>query len=215
MKSKINNIPMRIATLSVAIVIVATLSVGCLNLPKKAYPQITEYQLSAGDNKSQQAHAAPGVTLLVRGLRAAPAVNRKNIVWKKGSNAYEADFHHRFFVPPAENITAELIAWLQDGNVTAAVIDSASLQRPTHVIEGRLISLYGDQSKKTAHLELRLTLLDVRKANAQLLAEKKFTFSKMLEDGKAESLIPVWNAMLASAFTEWQTVLQNTLNAKK
>lgn len=139
--------------LPVALLLLAT-GCGGMNKPAvtKRYYDIGPQRMTEQAAKTEQAEqAAPesgtGVepqVLTVRRLRVSPMNAGRELVYRTSDTGYSSDFYHAYFIPPADMLSQALRSWLHGSGLFSHVVEPASLVRGDLVLEGNVVTLYGD-----------------------------------------------------------------------
>jgi cholesterol transport system auxiliary component len=99
--------------------------------------------------------------LLARRLVVSARSAGRELVYRTGESAWNADYYNLFFVSPADMLTQDLRAWLASADLFGEVLDPGSLAPYGYILEGNVTALYGDFAAKPpqAVAEMQFLLL--------------------------------------------------------
>jgi hypothetical protein len=185
---------------------ISSILFGCVNL-RRAYPIRTFYVLVAKPDKIHPP-AEDGPVVQVQLFRASPGFSSSEFVYRTGESIFESDSYHAFFTLPSDQIRALTSQWIQDSGRARAVLDRSSRLRPTNVIEGNLVALYGDfrdEENPRAVIEIEYLVMDIRPITPRIVFSKSYRESIAISESTADALVKGWNEGLKkilSAFTK-------------
>jgi cholesterol transport system auxiliary component len=182
----------------------AALLTGCLSLGGGAYPERRAFLPDARREGPPRA-AAAGTALLVRPFRISPAFEGREFVYRTGADAFASDFYNLFFVPPAALVTDAARRWIAGARLFDHVVSGRSWIEPTHVLEGNVVTVYGDlraPASTRAVLEVQLLLLDDAVDPPRVLADRTYRQEAPVPDASAEALAGGWGRALAEILKE-------------
>jgi len=179
---------------------------GCVNL-RRDYPIRTFYVLEAKPDKIHPP-AEDGPVVQVQLFRASPGFSSSEFVYRTGESIFESDSYNAFFTLPSDQIRAITSQWIQDSGRARAVLDRSSRLRPTNIIEGNLVALYGDfrdGENPRAVMEIEYLVMDIKPIEPRIVFSKSYRESIAIPESTADALVNGWNEGLKnilSAFTE-------------
>jgi len=179
---------------------------GCVNL-RRDYPIRTFYVLEAKSEKVNPP-APDGPIVQIQLFRASPGFSSSEFVYRTGESTFESDSYNAFFTLPSDQIRAIASQWLQDSGKASALLDRSSRLRPTNIIEGNLVALYGDfvdEENPSAVMEVEFLLMDIRPLVPRIIFSKTYRESIPITESTAEALVIGWNEALEiilTSFTE-------------
>lgn len=178
---------------------------GCVGALKSDYPERRYYTLAAERPGPRSATATEGV-LRVRRFTASKLSEGNELVTRTSETEYETDFYNAFFSPPAMQLTEQAQRWLGASGLFSAVVGTGSSLPETHILEGNVVALYGDQRQSSAVLELQFMLLRVNREPTAVLFQKSY---REVAAGASdpESRVRGWNAALARILTSLESDL--------
>ncbi len=179
----------------------------------KEYPDKRYFGLKASRPGSPKSH--PGdLVLKVRQFEASRKYEGQELVYRQGEIDWASDYYHVFFMPPADLATEEAIVWLKDTGLFAQVVPQTSRLKPTHYLEGYVVSLYGDYSDEAdprAVLELGILVIDEREAGTRVVLQRAYRREKPLPDNSVEELVRAYHGAFADILTELESDLSTAL----
>ncbi len=186
------------------------LNSGCVNL-RRDYPIRTFYVLEAKPDKTSPS-AQDGPIVQVQLFRASPGFSSSEFVYRTGESIFESDSYNAFFTLPADQIRAITSQWLQDSGRAQAILDRSSRLRPTNIIEGNLVALYGDfrdEENPRAVIEIDFLVMDIRPLEPQIIFNKSYRESIPITESTAEALVIGWNEGLRMILTAFEKDIPN------
>ncbi len=151
----------------------------------------------------------------VRRFTINPAFSAKELTYRTGHFKYETDFYNEFLVSPAVMITEKVRNWLSASGLFQRVLEPGSYVEPTHIIEGNIVTLYGDyrdKSSPTAVMEIRVFLLKTKAVEAPAIVfGKTYISTARLESKGPEGLIAGFDECLENILTSMESDLSDNL----
>jgi cholesterol transport system auxiliary component len=157
--------------------------------------------------------SADGAVLTIRKLRVSPRYEGKELVYRTGNLSYESDFYNEFFITPSALFTEEVRQWLAAAGLFQHVVDSASSVEATYILEGNVLTLYGDYRDNNAPhavLEMQFFLLENISARSEIVFQKTYRQEISLSARSTTALIQGWNEALRAILTMLETDLRAT-----
>lgn len=186
-----------------ALALLAALA-GCVDL-KSPYPDRRFFALEA--RRSGEPRQGAVELLRVRRFSASRNAEGTEFAVRSGENAWESDFYHGFFTPPAGQAAEETARWLGASGLFAHVVLGGSLADERRVLEGHVVALHADRrdaSKPSAVIELQFALLGLESDPPALLFRKDYRRSTATADASPEALVRGWNEGLAGILREFE-----------
>jgi cholesterol transport system auxiliary component len=151
----------------------------------------------------------------VRRFTINPAFSAKELTYRTGHFKYETDFYNEFLVSPAVMITEKVRNWLSASGLFQRVLEPGSYVEPTHIIEGNIVTLYGDyrdKSSPTAVMEIRVFLLKTKAVEVPAIVfGKTYISTARLESKGPEGLIAGFDECLENILTSMESDLSDNL----
>jgi ABC-type uncharacterized transport system auxiliary subunit len=183
--------------------------VGCGG-PGKAPAVRRYYALEL--QRQGQTHSPQADTILeVRPFGISPSFAQKELVYRTGEFRYESDFYNQFVTDARLQITEQTRRWLSDSGDFSSVALSGSALEPTHILEGDIVSLYGDfRNKSDAHavMEIEFFLIDIKSPSASVIFSKMYEARVRAGQAKVENLIQAYNQCLEQILQDFEGDLQ-------
>lgn len=182
--------------------------VGCSDALTKPYPERRFYTLEAR-RPNPRARRNRGPVLLVRRFKAGPGYEEAGLMTRLEPLTLRQDFYNQFFVPPATLIEEAVRHWMGDSGLFREVVQLGSHLDPTHALEGALTALFGDFAGPVplAVIELQVLVLDVRRAEPDIVLRGDYRKATPLTAGTPDQLVTGWSRGLTEILTEMETAL--------
>lgn len=146
--------------------------------------------------------------LVVESFSIDSAFRTNSIVCKKSAYEFENNFYMEYLVPPAKMITEQTRKWLNESGVFAQVLQSGSLVKPTHVLQGHVSKLYVDKSDMdniVAQVEITFYLLDGK--SDEIVSTKTYAVAKSMDSGSTEDYFKALKKALTAILEECEADL--------
>ena len=193
----------------IACVLLLLFIVGCGG-PGKA-PAVRRYYALELERQAQKLQPQSDTILEIRPFGMSPTFAQKELVYRTGEFRYESDFYNQFVTDARLQITEQTHRWLSDSGYFSSVALSGSALEPTHILEGDIVSLYGDfRNKSNAHavMEIEFFLLDVKSPSTSVVFSKLYKATASVGQPTAENLIQAYNRCLEQILQEFEGDLQ-------
>lgn len=186
------------------------LAIGCSVLPDRPYQEVSRFPLEP--RREGTAWRGKGRrSLLVRNLRAPPALDVRGLRSILPDGTEHIDFYAEWSAPPAEAAEQALRRWLVESQLFSAVLAPGSRANADLILEGELIKLAANRSKGYAEAELSFVLISERDAASRVLSQMISTGHAALADTNAaprpEVLATSMTAALAHALNSLEQAL--------
>lgn len=169
-------------------------------------------------NASRPAHVSvksSDAILEVRRLSIGGEFAGRGLVYRIGDFQFETDAYLAFLISPAQMITERTRDWLARSGVFKEVLVQGSRLRPTHVLEGNILGLYGDfrdPSAPTAVLEMRCFLIAEDGATQDVVLARDYRSVTPLAGDNTESFITALNACFVDVLTSLEADLSSSVS---
>ncbi len=130
------------------------------------------------------------------------AFSSQSLVYRKGPSEYETDFYNHFLITPDEMITEKTRSWLSESGLFKWVLEPGSFTDATHVLEGNIITLFGDFrdiSSPGATLKIRFFLIKLPEKS--IISGKTYEVTSEVKSQTAEALIEAFEECLEKILT--------------
>ena len=184
------------------------LASACSVLPERPYQEVLRYALEP--RRQGEGWRGKGRRLLLlRTLRAPPALDVRGLRSVRPDGTEEIDFYAEWIAPPAEAAEQALRRWLIDARLFAAVLAPGSRANPDLVLEGELTRLVANRAAGQAEAELNFVLISERAASSRVLGQMLSTGTAALPSGalRPDQAAAAMNAALANAFGSLEQAL--------
>ncbi|MCF3948152.1 PqiC family protein [Acidiphilium sp. AL] len=174
---------------------------GCGDLlAKQPYTARTDWPI-APEPGIAAAGSRRGV-VLVRGIQAGPALGDRGLITLQADGSIHRGYYNRWAVPPAQAVTASLIAWLQASGEFSAVVGEGSALSPALIVEGTLDTLLADPTRHVARAALTLVVAKPVGIGERPLAQRRLTATAPLAGPTAPDLVAAQRAALAGVLRQ-------------
>ena len=193
------------------LLVMVGLAVGCVRGTRPA-PDLTYLEISPGT-----APATPGVSLdvlLLRRLEVESPFDDRRFIYKTGSGTYESDYYVRFVSSPADLLTDQLEAWLNESRLFSAVVEPGSSAEYRYILEGQILELYGDYTnpqQANAVIEADFVLVDDLEGAGRIVFKKQYGHAESVSSSNAVALAEGWGIGFRRVLLELTTDFQATL----
>jgi ABC-type uncharacterized transport system auxiliary subunit len=195
-----------IRSASLAVIAALTFATaGCsLHTP---YPSRTLFTISAGEPAPTQIVPAADkkpINLRIRRLIALPPFNTTSFLYRTGPDTIAADYYNTFAAPPADLLTVDVVEWLRQTGLFAAVTDANSSGSHQWALEGRVVTLAIDGSnaaKPEALLTLHIMIWDESGPTARIALDQTYTARAPVSPNDAAHAAAAWGADCRTVFS--------------
>jgi cholesterol transport system auxiliary component len=152
--------------------------------------------------------------LKVRRFHIASGFEGSGLVYRTGKVSYESDFYNRFLSPPESIITETVQQWLSESRVFTNITDDRSVVESDYVLEGKVLSLYGDYinpDEPKAVFEIRFSLIDTKTVKHSMVFQKVYRVSSATVSRSPSDLISGYNNCMEEILTEFEKDLREFL----
>lgn len=169
------------------------------------------FVLEVSRDRPQQ-EISKDVVLDVQSFNVDTAFSNRSLVYRKNQSEYETDFYNQFLIRPEDMVTEKTRSWLSESGLFELVLEPGSYIDASHVLEGNIITLYGDFRDKTspkATMKIRFFLIK--------LSDKSVVFAKTYEttsepnERTAASLVEAFDNCLTNILSDLEKDLQEQL----
>lgn len=167
-------------------------SIGCATLIQ-SYPQKSLYIIPVSNPAAVPAQNGSPV-LRVQEIRIAKPYDEKTFVYKTGDSAFKIDYYNGFVADPSRLLTGELISWLTNSGLFAAVVGGSSVDHDL-TLETNITALCGDYSAKAAPkavLEASFILIRERGTAYTPVFHAAYREAEPIAGNQSAQLIQAW-----------------------
>lgn len=176
-------------------------------------PNGTDYLINAA-RPGAPAPAGTSAILEVRRFSVDAEFASRGLVYRTDEFEFDTDAYRRFLIPPAQMITERTRNWLSLAGLFDQVLVPGSRLRPTHVLEGNVLALYGDlrdPDAPVAVLEMRCFLITESAPGPRIVLARNYGSVKPILSSSAEGLVAALDACLAEILANLETHLADAL----
>jgi cholesterol transport system auxiliary component len=173
--------------------------INCFSI-KKDFPEKKSFLLELSPSKGQARSMPKEWNVKLRKVSVSSKYLDKSFVYRRSESKYESDFYDEFLISPQQNLSEELVKYLDASGAFLSTSDMNSRIEATHYIEADFTGLYGDFREKgfpKSYMEVQLRVFDDRTAEYTPIFRKNFSKSIPMKDESPESLVDGWNQALA------------------
>ncbi len=153
-------------------------------------------------------------TLRLRRFNVDEAFATRELVYRVDEFRYEPDFYHQFLVLPGIMITEETRDWLAASGLFARVTAVGSRLESTYLLEGNVIDLYADFTRKAAPeavAEIRFFLLVGPEASESVALSETYRATTPISARTAEAVVEALSKSLADILTRLEADIAKVL----
>jgi cholesterol transport system auxiliary component len=139
------------------------------------------------------------VVLAVRDFAIDPVYEGRGLIYRKGESEYESDFYNEFVIAPHVLLSGQTRNWLSRSGLFRTVLEPGSLVEPTHVLEGNVLTLYGDFRNRNlprAVMQIRIFLIGGTRAQPQVVFTRDYQASHEAQAPTAGALVAAFDHCL-------------------
>ncbi len=111
--------------------------------PKKPPIERSHFILEPAKFPREKPPSVPAV-LSIRNFKVSPGYQGRELIYKKECGRSSRDFHNHYFISPGPMLTQAVRDWLEDYGPFDAVIPLSSHRQPDYILEGAVVSMFGD-----------------------------------------------------------------------
>ena len=185
---------------------------GCAGVDKQPLTK-QKYSLNVSQGVSNSGSSIAGV-LKVRRFRVASDFEGTGLIYRTGEVHYESDFYNVFLSPPASIITEIVQKRLEEGGIFENVTDDTSVVESMYVLEGKVLTLYGDYvntDEPKAVVEILFSVINNKSGKDTMAFQKAYSISEEIDSCKPAHLVIGFNRCLEKILTELEKDLRETL----
>lgn len=184
--------------------------------PKKPAIERNYYILETSRNLPPSQKTIPA-SLKISDFSVSPGFQGRELIYRSGKSSASADFYNHYFILPGPMITQLARSWFMDAGLFNAVITTSSTKEADYILEGAVISIYGDISQSGIHaavVEINLMLLNNSSFDQEIVFQKKYKSTVKTEGSGAQPLINGLNKGLNNIFTSLEKDLATLSDLK-
>ncbi|MXP65671.1 hypothetical protein E0493_20175 [Roseomonas sp. M0104] len=182
---------------------------ACSVLPEYPYVEVKRFPL-APRREAPPARGGHKRVLLVRLMRASPALDTRGLRSLRPDGTEAVDFYAEWTAPPAELAEEALRRWLTASGLFAAVVTPGSRAQADLILESELTALLADLGRGEARAGLSAVVLRESGDNSRILAQLSITGTAPLPPERPlppEAVAAGINAAFAAALRQLESQL--------
>lgn len=173
--------------------------------PEKRFYMIEAVRPARAGNAAGAGPRAGAEGLLhVRRIGIAAAYESPSFVYRTAESAWESDYYNTFFIPPDAMLADQITRWMEGTGLFRRVTSAGSQMRGEFLLEGSVLSLYGDyrSAAPEAVMEIELVLLYDTPEGLTMLHHETYTARESLEGSGPEGLVAAWSRAFSGIMQE-------------
>ena len=191
------------------LMIVSMVLSGCG--PKRIAYNQRNFVLETSRNSPQQ-KTSKDVILDVINFSIDTTFSTKSLVYRKGQSEYETDFYNQFLIRPDDMITEKTRSWLSESGLFELVLEPGSYTDATYVLEGNIITLYGDfRDKSSPKATMKIRFFLIKLSGKSVVFAKTYETTSESNERTAESLVEAFDNCLADILSDLEEDLRKQL----
>ncbi len=169
------------------------------------------FVLEVSRDRPQQ-EISKDVILDVQSFNVDTAFSNRSLVYRKGQSEYETDFYNQFLIRPDDMITEKTRSWLSESGLFELVLEPGSHIDASHVLEGNIITLYGDfRDKSSPKATMKIRFFLIKLSGKSVVFAKTYETTSESNKRTAESLVEAFDNCLADILSDLEEDLREHL----
>jgi len=144
------------------------------------------------------AHGSGHGVVLVRSVLAGPGLDQTGLITLQPDGSMHRGYYNRWAVPPAEALTAALIAWLQASGDFKAVVGEGTALTPNLIVETTLDTLLADPPRHEARSAMTLVVAKPAGLGEIPVVQRRLVAIEPLAGATASTLVAAQRAAVVS-----------------
>lgn len=182
-------------------------------LDREKYQPRSDWPLAPSPPPSASAGPRTKV-VLVRSVLAGPGLADRGLITLEPDGSLHRGYYNRWAVPPAEGVTAALIAWLQASGAFAAVVGEGTSLNPDVMVEATLETLLADPASHQARAAMTLVVAKPRGLSDVPVLQRRLRAAVPLAGVTAPDLVRAQKDALAQILTQAIALIINAAPGK-
>ena len=179
-------------------------------LPGCAYNR-RNFVLETSRDRPQQ-EISKDVILDVQSFNVDTAFSNRSLVYRKNQSEYETDFYNQFLIRPEDMITEKTRSWLSESGLFELVLEPGSHIDASHVLEGNIITLYGDfRDKSSPKATMKIRFFLIKLSGKSVVFAKTYETTSESNKRTAESLVEAFDNCLTNILSDLEEDLREHL----
>ncbi|HPS55538.1 MAG TPA: hypothetical protein PLP05_08070 [Sedimentisphaerales bacterium] len=150
---------------------------------------------------------AIGGNICVKTFEIASPFDSDCFVYKRANNDYETDYYNRFVTCPDLLITQQCQKWLEKSGIFSNVLSCSSAVTADYILEGNVISLYGDFSEEKptfAVMQIRFFLIKETGDKALVVFNKEYNEKIEVAAASPADIVSGYDKCLANILNSFE-----------
>ena len=138
--------------------------------------------------------------LSIRNFKVSPGYQGRELIYKKECGRSSRDFHNHYFISPGPMLTQAIRDWLDDYGPFEAVIPLSSHKQPDYILEGAVVSMFGDfqnPDKPKAVMRVQFLLLRAEGLDYELIMHGTYHEEVLMDRPGAAPMVSALNECLS------------------
>jgi len=169
------------------------------------------FVLEVSRDRPQQ-EISKDVVLDVQSFNVDTAFSNRSLVYRKNQSEYETDFYNQFLIRPEDMITEKTRSWLSESGLFELVLEPGSYIDASHVLEGNIITLYGDfRDKSSPKATMKIRFFLIKLSGKSVVFAKTYETTSESNKRTAESLVEAFDNCLTNILSDLEEDLREQL----
>ena len=169
------------------------------------------FVLEVSRDRPQQ-EISKDVVLDVQSFNVDTAFSNRSLVYRKNQSEYETDFYNQFLIRPEDMITEKTRSWLSESGLFELVLEPGSYIDASHVLEGNIITLYGDfRDKSSPKATMKIRFFLIKLSGKSVVFAKTYETTSESNERTAESLVEAFDNCLTNILSDLEEDLREQL----
>ena len=169
------------------------------------------FVLEVSRDRPQQ-EISKDVILDVQSFNVDTAFSNRSLVYRKKQSEYETDFYNQFLIRPDDMITEKTRSWLSESGLFELVLEPGSYIDASHVLEGNIITLYGDfRDKSSPKATMKIRFFLIKLSGKSVVFAKTYETTSESNERTAESLVEAFDNCLTNILSDLEEDLREQL----
>jgi len=169
------------------------------------------FVLEVSRDRPQQ-EISKDVILDVQSFNVDTAFSNRSLVYRKKQSEYETDFYNQFLIRPEDMITEKTRSWLSESGLFELVLEPGSYIDASHVLEGNIITLYGDfRDKSSPKATMKIRFFLIKLSGKSVVFAKTYETISESNERTAESLVEAFDNCLTNILSDLEEDLREQL----
>ncbi len=152
------------------------------------------------------------VVLDVQSFNVDTAFSDRSFVYRKNQSEYETDFYNQFLIRPEDMVTEKTRSWLSESGLFELVLEPGSHIDASHVLEGNIITLYGDfRDKSSPQATMKIRFFLIKLSGKSVVFAKTYETTSESNERTAKSLVEAFDNCLTNILSDLEEDLREQL----